>query len=214
MNFRLALLAGSVVASLTAGLVVAAEPPSKADPAKGQTTATTVCAACHGADGNSAVPINPKLAAQIPAYIEKQLHDFKADGGKEPVRKNAIMNGMAAGLTPEMMRDVAAFYGTQRIKPEAAKNKELVELGQKIYRAGISEKGVPACASCHGPKGEGVPAQYPRVAGQFAEYTEAQLKLFRSGERANDPNRMMAATATKLSDQEIHAVSDYIAGLR
>jgi cytochrome c553 len=112
------------------------------------------------------------------------------------------------------MRDVAAFYGTQSVKPEAAKNKELIELGQKIYRAGISEKGVPACAGCHGPKGEGVPAQYPRVAGQFAEYTEAQLKLFRSGERANDPNRMMAATATKLSDQEIHAVSDYIAGLR
>ncbi len=213
MNFRLALLAGGVVASLAAGMAVAAEPP-KADPAKGQATATTVCAACHGADGNSVVAVNPKLAGQIPAYVEKQLHDFKGEGGKQPARVNAIMNGMVAGLSADDMRNVAAYYAQQRLKPEAAKNKELVELGQKIYRAGIAEKGVPACAGCHGAKGEGIPAQYPQLAGQFAEYTEAQLKLFRSGERANDPNRMMTTTAAKLSDQEIHAVADYIAGLR
>lgn len=213
MNLRLALLAGGVVASLAAGMAVAAEPP-KADPAKGQATATTVCAACHGADGNSPVAVNPKLAGQIPAYIEKQLHNFKAENGKQPARVNAIMNGMVAALTPDDMRNLAAYYGQQHLKPEAAKNKDLIELGQKIYRAGIAAKGVPACAGCHGANGEGIPAQYPRLSGQFAEYTEAQLKLFRSGERANDPNKMMTTTAAKLTDQEIHAVADYIAGLR
>ena len=214
MNFRFALLAGGLVASLTAGSAVAAEPPQKADLEKGKTTAATVCAACHGPDGNSAVPINPKLASQIPAYIEKQLHDFKAEDGKEPARKDPIMNGIAAGLTPEVMRDVAAFYATQKIKPEAAKNQDLVTLGQQIYRAGIMEKGVPACAGCHGATGEGIPNQYPRLAGQFAEYTEAQLKAFRDGKRDNDPNKMMSITASKLSDKELKAVADYIAGLR
>jgi len=214
MNFRLALLAAGLAATLAAGVAVAAEPPPKADPAKGQATASTVCAACHGADGNSVVPANPKLAAQIPAYIEKQLHDFKAADGKEPARKNPIMSGIAAGLAPETMRDVAAFYGTQRLKPEVAKNKELVAIGQKIYRGGIADKGVPACAGCHGAKGDGLPTQYPRLAGQFSDYTEAQLKAFRTGERSNDPNNMMRVVAAKLTDQEIKAVSDYIAGLR
>lgn len=214
MNFRLALLAGGLVASLTAGAVVAAETSSKADPEKGKTTASTVCAACHGPDGNSPNAMYPKIAGQFPEYLEKQLHDFKGEDGKEPARKDPVMTGMAAGLTPEAIRDVAAFYGMQQMKPEAARNQELVTLGQQIYRAGIMEKGVPACAGCHGASGEGIPRQYPRLAGQFAEYTEAQLKKFRDGERTNDPNRMMAITASKLNDKEIKAVADYIAGLR
>ena len=214
MNLRLALLAGGVAATLIAGAVVAAEPPAKADPEKGKITASTVCAACHGPDGNSPISANPKLAGRIPEYLEKQLHDFQAKDGKEPVRKNPIMNGMVAGLTPEMIRDVAAYYGSQQLKPEVAKNQELAALGQKIWRAGIAEKGVPACAGCHGPRGEGIPKMYPRLAGQFAEYTEAQLKAFRDGQRDNDPNKMMTTTAAKLTDREIRAVADYIAGLR
>jgi len=213
MNFRFALLAGGLVATLTVGSAVAAE-PQKPNLENGKNTAATVCAACHGPDGNSPLAANPKLAGQFPEYLEKQLRDFKGVDGKEPVRKNAIMNGMVAGLTPEAMRDVAAFYGMQQLKPEVAKNQELVTLGQKIYRAGIMEKGVPACAGCHGANGEGIPKQYPRLAGQFAEYTETQLKAFRDGMRDNDPNKMMTTTASKLSDKEIQAVSDYIAGLR
>lgn len=213
MNFRFALLAGGLVATLTVGSAVAAE-PQKPNLENGKNTAATICAACHGPDGNSPLAANPKIAGQIPEYLEKQLRDFKGVDGKEPVRKDPIMNGMAAGLSPEAMRDVAAFYGMQQLKPEVAKNQELVTLGQQIYRAGIMEKGVPACAGCHGAQGEGIPKQYPRLAGQFAEYTALQLKNFRDGKRDNDPNKMMTTTAAKLSDKEIQAVSDYIAGMR
>lgn len=214
MNFRLALLVLGVIGPLAVGSAVAAEPLSKADPAKGQTIASTVCAACHGPDGNSPLSANPKIAGQIPEYLEKQLRDFKAVDGKPAARPSAIMSGMVAGLSAEDMRNLAAYYGAKELQPEAAKNQELIELGQQIYRAGIMEKGVPACAGCHGATGEGIPSQYPRLSGQFAEYTEAQLKAFRSGERANDPNGMMTTTAAKLSDREISAVADYIAGLR
>jgi cytochrome c553 len=107
---------------------------------------------------------------------------------------------------------VAAFYAGQALKPSVARNKDLVQLGQRIYRAGIADKGVPACAACHGPTGSGIPAQYARVGGQFAEYTEAQMVAFRSGQRHN--NAQMNAIAARMSDQEIKAVSDYIAGLR
>lgn len=213
MNFRFALLAGGLVATLTAGSAVAAE-PQKPNLENGKNTAATICAACHGPDGNSPLAANPKIAGQIPEYLEKQLRDFKGVDGKEPARIDAIMNGMVAGLSPEAMRDVAAFYGMQQLKPEVAKNQELVTLGQQIYRAGIMEKGVPACAGCHGAQGEGIPKQYPRLAGQFAEYTALQLKNFRDGKRDNDPNKMMTTTAAKLSDKEIQAVSDYIAGMR
>lgn len=198
----------AVVAITTAGAHAQTTP--KADPAKGQKIAAQVCVACHGADGNSSAPANPHLAGQHAEYIAKQLRDYKAN--KE--RKNPVMMGMATPLTPEDMRDVAAYYSIQKPKPGAAKDKELVVLGQKLYRGGNPATGVPACASCHGPNGSGIPAQYPRLAGQFAEYTAAQLRLFRSEERANDLNRMMRGAAARMTDREILAVSEYLAGLR
>jgi len=204
-----------IAAALASGTALAAQPLPKADAAKGQQIATQVCAACHGADGNSIGPANPKLAGQIPDYLAKQLANFKpAAAGKPAERNNAIMAGFAATLSPEDMRNVAAFYASQRLQPEKARNKDTIELGQKIYRAGIAEKGVAACAGCHGPRGEGVPGQFPALAGQYADYLHAQLMAFQSGARANDPNKMMRTTAAKLSDAEMKAVTDYIAGLR
>jgi len=203
---------GTAFAAVVAITAVGAQAQTtpKADPAKGQKIAAQVCVACHGADGNSSAPANPHLAGQHAEYTAKQLRDFKAN--KE--RKNPVMLGMATPLSPEDVRDVAAYYATQKPKPGAAKDKELVALGQKLYRGGNPATGVPACASCHGPNGSGIPAQYPRLAGQFAEYTAAQLRLFRSEERANDPNRMMRGAVARMTDREILAVSEYLAGLR
>lgn len=194
--------------------VVIAQGVIKGDPAKGQQIASQVCAACHGPDGNSPLPVNPSLAGQHPEYLFKQLMNFKPAGGKPAERVNAVMAGMVASLSEEQMRDVAAYYAAQAPRPRAGRDPELIKIGQDIYRGGIAAKGVAACASCHAPNGAGMPAQFPRVSGQHAEYTAAQLKAFRSGERANDANRMMRATAAKLSDREIAAVSEYIAGLR
>jgi cytochrome c553 len=154
------------------------------------------------------------LAGQTPEYIEKQLHNFKAAPGKKAERENAVMAGMAAGLSPEDIRNVAAYFGSQKPKGGASRSKELVFVGQKLYRAGNAATGLPACAGCHGPTGAGLPAQYPRLAGQYAEYTTAQLKSFHDGQRANDTNRMMRAIASRMSEAEMRAVSDYIAGLR
>ena len=190
------------------------EAPAKADPAKGKLVAETICVACHGADGNSMVSANPKLAGQVQHYIYKQLTNFKASEGKPAARDNAIMAGMVAALSDEDMKNVAAWFASQKLTPESAKNEKTIELGKKLWRQGDFRKGVPACAGCHGPTGAGLPAQYPRLSGQFAEYTEAQLKAFRAGERANDPEGMMRTIAGKLSDAEIKAVSDYAAGLR
>jgi cytochrome c553 len=204
-----------VAATVAAGTALAADPLPKADPATGQKIATEVCAACHGADGNSIGPANPKLAGQIPEYLAKQLANFRPGKDNKPAeRPNNIMAGFAATLSPEDMRSVAAFYAGQKLIPEMARDKDTIELGQKIFRGGIAEKNVPACAGCHGPAGAGMPAQYPLLGGQYAEYIELQLKAFRSGERANDPNRMMRMTAARLSDAEIRAVANYIAGLR
>ncbi|OMG52873.1 cytochrome c4 [Azonexus hydrophilus] len=188
--------------------------PAKADPAKGKLVAESICVACHGADGNSMTSANPHLAGQIEPYIYKQLSNFKAADGKPAARDNAIMAGMVAALTDEDMKNVAAWYASQKLKPEAAKDETKIALGKKLWRQGDFKKGIPACAGCHGPAGAGLPAQYPRLAGQFAEYTEAQLKAFRASERANDPESMMRTIAEKLSDVEIKAVADYAAGLR
>jgi cytochrome c553 len=187
---------------------------AKADTAKGQQIAKDACAACHAADGNSTTAANPKIAGQIPEYLHKQLVDFKPRGGKRAERDNPIMAGMVANLSPEDMRSLAAYYGAQKLKPAAARDKDLAALGQKLYRGGIASSGVPACAGCHGPTGAGMPAQYPRIAGQFSEYIEAQLKAFRAGTRANDPNGMMRGVAVRLNDREIQAVAEYVAGLR
>jgi cytochrome c553 len=188
----------------------AAEPAAKADPAQAQQIVTKLCSACHATDGNSVSPVNPVLAGQHADYIVKQLTDFKSN--KE--RKNPVMLGMAATLSAQDMQNLGAYFEAQKPKSRAAKDLALVKLGQQIYRGGILAKGVAACASCHGPNGAGMPAQYPRVAGQYAEYTVAQLQSFRAGERANDSNRMMRATAARLSDTEIKAVAEYISGLR
>jgi cytochrome c553 len=134
--------------------------------------------------------------------------------GKKAERENPIMGGMAAGLSAEDMHDVAAYYAAQPPKPAAAKHPETLALGRKIWRGGDPAKGVPACAACHGAAGAGLPAQYPRLAGQYPEYVEAQLKAFRAGERRNDANKMMQSIASRMSDPEIRAVADYISGLR
>jgi cytochrome c553 len=186
----------------------------KADPAKGKVIAETVCVACHGADGNSAAAANPILAGQGADYLYKQLKNFKAVDGKPAARNNAIMGGMVAALSDEDMKNLAAWFSSQKLKPSVAKDESKIALGQKIWRQGDFKKGVPACAGCHGPAGAGLPAQYPRLAGQYAEYTEAQLKAFRSGERNNDPEMMMRMVAAKMSDTEIQAVAEYAAGLR
>ncbi len=190
------------------------EAKAKADPAKGKVIAETVCVACHGADGNSPASANPHLAGQVEEYIYKQLSNFKPVGDKPAARNNPIMGGMAAPLSDEDMKNVAAWFASQKLKPSAAKDEKQLALGQKIWRQGDFKKGIPACAGCHGPAGAGLPAQYPRLAGQFAEYTEAQLKAFRVEERANDPEKMMRMIAAKLSDVEIKAVAEYAAGLR
>jgi cytochrome c553 len=185
----------------------------KGDAAKGQPLASSVCGACHGPDGNSPSSANPKLAGQHAAYLFKQMKNFKAGPDGKSERVNAIMNGMIAPYTEEQMKDFAAYFAAQKQTGGEAKNRESLELGRKLYRGGDASKGLPACAACHGPAGAGLPAQYPRIAGQFAEYTEAQLKAFRLGERANDPNKMMQMVAVKMTDAEIRAVADYIAGL-
>jgi cytochrome c553 len=184
------------------------------DTAKAQSIAAQVCAACHAADGNSTAPANPKIAGQIPEYLHKQLLDFKAQGGKKPARESPIMMGMVANLSEADMKGLAAFYGGQKLKPAAASDKNLVAAGQRLWRGGNAATGVPACAGCHGPAGAGMPAQYPRIAGQYADYVAAQLKAFKEGGRANDPNGMMRGVAARLTDREIRAVAEYAAGLR
>ena len=180
---------------------------AKADVAKGQASYAAICAACHGPDGNSALPANPKLAQQHPQYLAKQLAEFKS--GK---RANGVMMGMASALSDEDMKNVSAWLATQKAEPGMAKDKDLVVLGERIYRGGIADRQIPACAGCHSPSGAGIPAQYPRLSGQHAEYTATQLTAFRDGVRLN--NAVMSGVASKLNDREIKAVSDYIAGLR
>ena len=210
MNLRLiAALAGACVSAAAYGQGVV-----KGDPAKAQQIVTQVCAACHNADGNSAIPANPVIAGQHFPYAFKQLVNFKAEGGKPAERPSPVMSAIAAGLSRDDMANLAAYFAGQQAKPRAATDAELVKLGQEIYRGGILKKGVAACASCHGPNGSGIPAQFPRLAGQHAAYTLDELKQFRSGERANDPNRMMRLIAEKLSDREMAAVAQYIQGLR
>jgi cytochrome c553 len=188
---------------------------AKADAAKGGSLYDTgdnarglpACASCHGAAGNSTIVTNPKLSGQVDGYIHKQLVDFTT-----PNRQQPIMTNYAKLLTDDEKRNIAAYLGTQQPKPGAARNKDTVELGRKIYRGGIADRGVAACASCHGATGAGIPIQYPRIAGQHQDYTFAQLQNFKSGARSNSPQ--MSALAKRLSDDEMKAVADYIAGLK
>jgi cytochrome c553 len=202
------LLSGLLLAAASVSFAAEEAKPAAAKPdlAKGQATSTTVCAACHTNDGSRGSPANPIIQGQHPEYLVKQLTEFKA--GK---RKNPIMQGIAASLSEADMKNVAAFYASKQAKPGFAKSKDTVALGEKIYRGGIADRSVPACAGCHGPSGSGIPAQYPRLSGQHADYTSAQLTAFRSGARANSVQ--MTGVAAKMNDAEIKAVADYIAGL-
>ncbi|MES2632245.1 MAG: c-type cytochrome [Pseudomonadota bacterium] len=195
--------AGQPAPAPAAAAPVSAKPDLNAGSAK----YAAVCASCHGADGNSAIPVNPKLAQQHPEYLLKQLQEFKA--GKRP---NAIMQPMASQLTDADMKNISYWAGSQKGKTGFAKDKDLVTLGERIYRGGIPDRQVAACAGCHSPNGAGVPAQFPRLSGQHADYTDAQLKAFREGQRPNSVQ--MKQIAARMNDREIRAVADYIAGLR
>ena len=181
---------------------------------KAQAIASQVCAACHAADGNSPAAANPKIAGQIGDYLHKQLRDFKAADGKKPLRESPVMNGMVANLSEADMKSLAAYYSGQQLKPAAAADKDLAAAGQKLWRGGDAANGVPACAGCHGPAGAGIPAQFPRLSGQYAEYLAAQLTAFRDGRRTNDANATMRGVAARMNDRQIRAVAEYAAGLR
>ncbi|MDB5817664.1 MAG: cytochrome c4 [Rhizobacter sp.] len=197
-----------LAASLVAPVIAQeAKTPAKPDLAKGGAISTQVCAACHSNDGSRGSPANPILQGQHPEYLVKQLTEFKA--GK---RDNPIMKAIASALSEDDMRNVAAFYTIKHAKPGFSKSKDLSTIGEKIYRGGIADRSIPACAACHSPDGAGLPVQYPRIGGQHADYTQAQLTAFRSGARTN--SLPMTAIAAKMNDGEIKAVSDYIAGLR
>ena len=190
-------------------------PAAKTDPARAKQIVDQVCAACHGTDGNSATPINPSLAGQHADYITQQLQHFQTG-----VRANPVMQGMAASLTPDDMRALGTYFSQQKPKGLAAKDAALVKTGQQVYRGGDATSGVPACASCHSPNGAGVPKSYPRLAGQYPDYTYAQLKAFKAGERGADKDgkdvngRIMGMIAAKMSDGQMKAVAEYVSGLR
>jgi cytochrome c553 len=185
----------------------AADMPAGDAATKAANTAKAVCAACHGADGNSAASTFPKLAGQQAPYIVKQLTNFK-DG----TRNNPVMKPIASSLSPEDMQGLATYFSTQKSKEAGAKTNGAGSLGEKIYRGGIAANRVPACAACHSPNGAGIPIRFPRLAGQYADYTLAQLQAFSTGTRGNGP--MMKVIASRLSADEMAAVADYIQGLR
>jgi len=201
--FIAAIVATSAVFAWASEAAPAAAAP---DLAKGEATFGAVCIACHGPEGNSGTPTYPKLAQQHPQYLIKQLTEFKA--GK---RNNAIMMGMAAPVSEADMTNIAYWLSTKKATPGSSKEKDLVVLGERIYRGGIADRQIPACAGCHGPAGAGIPAQYPRLSGQHAEYLAGQLTAFRDMVRTN--STQMNQVAAKLNDREIKAVADYIAGL-
>jgi len=202
-------LAAFLTVSLLAATASAADAPAapKVDLAKGAASYATVCVACHAADGNSTVPLQPSLAQQHPEYTLKQLLEFKSGARADP-----IMLGFATMLSEEDARNISGWLATQKAKPGFATDKDKVLAGERIFRGGIPDRNVPACAGCHSPNGAGIPSQYPRLSGQHTDYTVKQMVAFRDGTRAN--NAVMQGVAAKMNDREIKAVSDYIAGLR
>ena len=198
-------IAASLISATTLLAASAAMAAGAPDLAKGKASFVT-CAACHGANGNSAIAANPSLAQQHPEYLVKQLKEFKAG-----VRKNAIMNGMAAPLSEQDMRNIAYWVTTQKMTPGSATTKDTIALGEKIWRGGIANRGVPACAACHSPNGAGIPIRFPRLAGQHAAYVEQQLKDFRDGVRTND--KVMPEVVNGMNDAQIKAVADFVQGL-
>ncbi|MCR4332584.1 MAG: cytochrome c4 [Sulfuricaulis sp.] len=195
------------VATACLWLVLVAPVHAGGNVAAGQSKAG-ICAGCHGADGNGgADPLWPRLAGQDPDYIAKQLADFKSGARKDP-----IMSGMVAALSAADMKNLGAYYASLKAKPGAARDAQLAKQGQKIYRGGNAKMGVSACMSCHGPSGHGIPPRFPKVSGQNTAYTQKQLLAFKAGNRANDAETM-TRTAFRMSEQEIKAVSEYMAGL-
>ena len=213
--FAVCLAAATLAALAQEAKPVAAQATAKAEPVnalkpdllKGEASYSAVCAACHGADGNSAIAVNPKLAQQHPQYLVKQLQEFKSGQ-----RASAIMSGMAATLSDGDIRNIAYWLSSKSAKPGFAKDRELVILGERIYRGGIAERQIAACAGCHSPNGAGIPAQFPRLSGQHADYAVAELTGFRDGTRKN--SLQMTQVSARMNDREIRAVADYIAGLR
>ena len=212
---RTSLVAALSLTALVIASSAAAQTAVKPDLAKAKQTAETICAACHGADGNSAVPVNPSLAGQGAEYISRQLQHFKSG-----IRVNPVMQGMTAPLSDADMTALGIYFAQQKPKNLTAKDAMLVETAQKIYRAGDAATGLPACSACHSPTGAGIPRNYPRLSGQHADYTYAQLKAFKSGERGNDAagkdaqGKIMAGIAARMSDTQMKALSDYVSGLR
>ncbi len=193
--------------SFLAAVLISPVQAASGSPAKGQTKAAA-CAGCHGADGNGgADPVWPRLAGQDADYTAKQLADFKSGARRDP-----IMAGMAAPLSAQDMKDIGAYYASLKPKAGAAKSVELAKLGEKLYRGGNAKMGVTACMSCHGPSGHGIPPRFPRVSAQSTAYTEKQMLAFKSGARANDGD-IMTRIAFRMSEHEIRAVADYMAGL-
>lgn len=212
---KIALLLAALALSSQISAETAAETAkAQGDAAKGEQIATQVCAACHNPDGNSVIPTNPSLAGQHAEYITKQLQNFKPKGDKPAERESPVMGAMAAPLSPEDMKNLGAYYAQQTPRPGGAKDKSLAEQGEKIYRGGNLETSVPACASCHSPNGSGIPPNYPRLAGQHSEYVAAQLRAFRTDQRTKDANNEMHMIASRMSEREMQAVSEFISGLR
>jgi cytochrome c553 len=180
------------------------------DPVAGKTK-SAACGGCHGFDGNSAVAMYPKLAGQNEAYITKQIHDFKANTN----RKNEIMMGMAAGLSDEDAADIGAYFQSQSVKATAPFDESKVAAGREIYKGGNLQTGIPACQACHGPTGAGTAGiGFPMLGGQYVEYTMAQLKAFKDGSRVNDDKQLMRSIVSKMSDEDMIAVANYIASLK
>lgn len=195
-------LASALISCLAPSFLLA-----QGDAAAGQAK-SALCATCHGADGNSALSINPKLAGQSAKYIVKQLMDYKSGA-----RVNPTMSAMVGNLSEQDMQDIAAWYSTQAVTLQGA-DAAALELGERLYRGGNKDLGVAACAACHSPTGSGnAPAGFPSLGGQHADYTLAQLKSFRSGERANDNSSMMRSVVERLTDKELEALASYVSGL-
>jgi cytochrome c553 len=197
----------AVIVILSSSLTVAAENSlNEFDLAAMKKIVNGLCIACHAVDGNSQLSINPKIASQHSAYLTKQLMNFKSG-----LRNNAVMAGMVSNLSDKDMENLGIYFSEQKLKLSKAKSNGKGSEGEKIFRAGIKEKGVPACASCHGPSGHGIPDLYPRLNAQHSEYTLSQLNSFRLEGR---PSEIMQKISQKLTEKEMQSVSDYIQGLR
>ncbi len=209
------LLLVAVASTLPVAAALAQTPAGRTDPGRAEAIAKEVCAACHGVDGNSATAVNPSIAGQPAEYITLQLAHFKSG-----LRANPVMQAMAATLQPEEMKALGDYFSRQKPKGLAAKDATLVVAGQKLFRGGDTATGVPACAACHAPDGAGIAKNYPRLAGQYADYTYAQLKAFKAGERGADKDGkdvnggIMVTVAARMSDAQMKAVAEYTSGLR